>query len=93
MRSSKTLEPMDDLMDAERILINPLNHSTAKQQYSFSRAERWHRCKTQHDNYKFYELPTTKSKIATTIGNSKRNVLHDSEKQPAPNQYQYALDG
>jgi hypothetical protein len=59
-------------MDAERILINPLNHSLSKQQYSFPKAQRWTRCKTETDNYKFYPLPTTKSKITTTIGSSQR---------------------
>ena len=28
----------NELMDAERILINPLNRSSSKQQYSFSKA-------------------------------------------------------
>ena len=44
----------EELMDAERILINPLNHSISKQQYSFPKADRWTRCKTQTDSYKFY---------------------------------------
>lgn len=80
-------------MDAERILINPLNHSTSKQQYSFPKAERWSRCKTHNDNYKFYELPTTKSKIAPTIGTAKRQSLSRQGANPSPNQYSYVVEG
>ena len=49
MTSRKRSQPSAlELMDAERVLINPLNHSLSKQQYSFSKAERFERCKTQN---------------------------------------------
>lgn len=93
MTSRKTLVSEADLMDAERILINPLNQSTSKQQYSFPKAERWSRCKTHNDSYKFYELPTTKSKIASSIGTAKRASLSRQVLVPSPNQYTYVVDG
>lgn len=93
MASYKTLVSEEDLMDAERILINPLNHSKSKQQYSFPKAERWTRCKTHNDNYKFYELPTTKSKVAPTIGTAKRQSLLKQTPNPSPSQYSYVVDG
>jgi hypothetical protein len=68
MSSRKTLPHTDDLLDAERVLINPLNHSSSKQQYSFSKAQRFERCYTQNDSYHFYDLPSTRSRLATTIG-------------------------
>lgn len=80
-------------MDAERVLINPLNQSRSKQQYSFSKAERWVRCRTQIDNYRFYDVPSTKSRIATTIGTSKRDLKITQKAIPAPGQYSYVGDG
>ena len=39
MSSRGKLRPFqDELMDAERVLVNPLNSSTSKQQFSFPRA-------------------------------------------------------
>lgn len=93
MSSQKKLVPDDELMDAERILINPLNLSRSKQQYSFPRAERWQRSKTQQDNYHFYEVPTTQSKVSATIGTGKRTNLTKNDKMPAPNQYNYTIEG
>jgi hypothetical protein len=75
------------------VLINPLNHSTAKQQYSFPKAQRWERVKTQQDHYRFYELPGTKSQIAATIGSGARTAFSKQSLAPPPNHYSYNLEG
>ena len=74
MNSRKSLGIDDNLLDAERVLINPLNRSPSKQQYSFARAQRFDRCYTQNDAYRFYDLPSTRSRIATSIGKQSRDA-------------------
>jgi hypothetical protein len=83
-----------ELMDAEKVLLNPLNQSTSKQQYSFPKADRFLRCKTQNEDYHFYNIPSTRSRQGTTIGKSQRDS-HSSLKNPSPPPlfYSYAQEG
>lgn len=55
-------------MTGEEIATHQQNHSTAKQQFSFPKAQRFH-CKTELSDYTFYALPSTKTKIGALIGN------------------------
>ena len=95
MNSRKKSQPPSlELMDAERVLINPLNHSLSKQQYTFSKAQRFERCKTQNEDYHYYDLPSTRLRQATTIGKSERdNYSSKNTLSPSPVMYNYAKDG
>lgn len=69
------------------MLINPLNRSPSKQQFSFPRASRWPRPSTQNSNHPFYNIPSTKSRIASSIGSSKRTTFNSRADSPAPSAY------
>jgi hypothetical protein len=80
-------------MTAEQTAIHPQNNSTAKQQFSFPKAQRFH-CKSELADYTFYALPSTKTKIAARIGSEKRTLFDQrSNESPAPDRYEYTIDG
>jgi hypothetical protein len=84
----------DELLDAEQVLINPLNRSTSKQQYSFPKANRFGSSKTEHSEDHFYDIPSTKSRIASSMGREQRSTFDNKNSfLPGPNNYSYRMDG
>jgi len=84
----------EELLSAEQVLINPLNRSTSKQQYSFPKANRFATSKTDHSDDHFYDMPSTKSRIASSIGKERRTTFDNKNGfLPAPNNYTYRVDG
>jgi hypothetical protein len=80
-------------MTAEQTVVHPQNNSTAKQQFSFPKAQRFH-CKTELNDYTFYALPSTKTKISAHIGQQKRSLFDQrNNDSPAPGRYDYSIDG
>ncbi len=77
----------------QEILVNPLNNSKSKFQYSFNRAERFNHNKTEMSDYKYYQLPNTRTTKTTTFGNSCRKTIYEKNSSLSPNLYIYAVDG
>jgi hypothetical protein len=76
------------------VLVNPLNNSKSKFQYSFNRAERFNRNNTEMSDYKYYMLPNTRTTKTTTFGNSCRKTFNDNNNHSlSPNLYTYTIDG
>jgi hypothetical protein len=94
MTSRVHLSPLNDKgMTGEETATHSQNHSTAKQQFSFPKAQRF-QCKTELSDYTFYALPSTKTKISAHIGNQKRTLFDQrSSDSPAPDRYEYTIDG
>ena len=74
----------EELLSAEQVLINPLNRSTSKQQYSFPKANRFATSKTDHSDDHFYDMPSTKSRIASSIGKERRTTFDNKNGFPLP---------
>lgn len=67
------------ISDCYKISNSPINTSKTKQLYSFSKDQRFkNNIKAQYYNQrcdKFYELPSTKTKIFTTFGYGHRDIF------------------
>lgn len=75
------------------MLAHSQNNSTAKQQFSFPKAQRFS-CKTELSEYTFYPVPSTKTRISAVIGSQKRTLFGQKTSEvPAPDQYSYSLEG
>lgn len=94
MTSRTQLSPLNNKgLTGEETAAHPQNHSTAKQQFSFPKAQRF-QCKTELSDYTFYALPSTKTKISASIGSQKRTLFDQrNSESPAPDRYDYTIDG
>ena len=94
MTSRRTLQTSSrDELTAEQVLAHSQNHSTAKQQFSFPKAQRFS-CKTELSDYTFYPAASTRTKISALIGSQKRTLFDQrNSEMPAPDQYSYSVEG
>ena len=79
----------------QQVNAHPANASLSKQLYSFSKAQRFPKAKTEHSEIDYYLPPSTNSHHSVAMPRQKRAFKHtrDSEGVPAPNQYRYNIEG
>lgn len=74
---------------------NPLNSSSSKHQYSFSKTNRFNfHAKTEVPDH-FYEVPSTRQQLSFSFGKSLRSDFTKHEKtsqSPPPNSYHFEGD-
>ena len=72
---------------------NPLNKSSAKAQYSFSKAERFpSRAYSSESNLNFYDIEQKKYDKNISFGSSKRSVFNANNGVPASTTYYKELN-
>lgn len=72
-------------LNPEIIHKNPLNNSTSKMLYSFSKTKRFaHKSK---DDLPFYTLPDLNDKRTTAFGFGKKTAFEDKKGYPSPDKY------
>lgn len=72
-------------INPEDIKNNPINNSTSKMLYSFSKDKRFH-TEVKLDT-PFYTLPDIKEKRSASLGIGKRTKFEDYREIPPPNTY------
>ena len=81
------------VISGEPICNSPLNHSKSKYMYSFSKAQRFPPISNSFGSvYKFYNLPSVRTKRSTSIGyGTKYDFTHDA-KSKSPVFYNFKSD-
>ena len=75
-------------ISTEQKIKSPINNSTAKAQYSFSKAARFaKRSHSSATHIRFYDIPSQKSKRFTTFGIGSRDIFMRNNTSPDPTHY------
>lgn len=75
------------LTTPEQIVNSPLNTSSAKQQFTFSKAPRFQERHKQKMCEALYDLPSGRMKRTTSFGIGTRFIFKHREQSPPPNSY------
>lgn len=77
---------------SQSVTNNPLNQSTAKQQFSFSKADRFHDTLKSDANIGYLNLPSTKTSRTTTFGFGNKMLSSLKSESPPPGTYKLPSD-
>ena len=81
------------LSEAERALVNPLNCSKSKQMYSFNKQRRFSRSKTEGNLTHYYPSPPITHHAPATFAKAKRELNKPIPTTPGPSEYTWNKQG
>ena len=80
------------LLNPQAILNNPLNTSSSKMHYSFSKTRRFNTSVPIFRDVPYYDLPSAKTRRTATFGVGKKITFEDRRVIPASNSYTLESD-